>query len=327
MRGARRTAAVAVVVAAAAVSLGAATGGEAAAAARDLPRSTLAVLGRDGAWIEWWRADRAPTRWDAAVPAVAGAIRWRTARPGLEWGELRLAGTGEAWRIRAVVVRADPRQLRFALHAAVDAAGRAGPWTVDDAPAGAALAVNAGQFTSGGGPWGWVVHQGREIRPPGYGPIAPAVVVDSTGAVRFVPFDSIAAVRDAHTAVEAFQSYPALLEGEGTIPAAIADTGRGVDLAHRDSRLVIGETRDGRILLLLTRFEALGGALDALPFGLTVPETAALVGALGARRAVMLDGGLSGQLLLRDVDGTPHAWHGLRRVALGLVALPAPGRP
>jgi hypothetical protein len=297
-----------------------------AAAAHALPFSTLSVWD-GGEWRAWWRADQAPARWDAPVPAVAGAIRWHSARPGLEWGELRLAGSGEAWRIRAVVVRADPRQLRFAIHAAVDAAGRAGPWTVDRAPANAALAVNAGQFTSAGAPWGWVVHQGREIRPPGYGPLAPAVVVDSTGAVRLVPFDSIAAVRGSRTAVEAFQSYPALLEGDGAIPAAIADTGHGVDLAHRDSRLVIGEMRDGRVLLLITRFEALGGALDALPFGLTVPETAALVGALGARRAVALDGGLSGQLLLRDVDGTPHAWRGLRRVALGLVALPAPDGP
>ena len=205
--------------------------------------------------------------------------------------------------------------------------GRAGPWTVERAPATAALAVNAGQFASGGEPWGWVVHERREIRPPGYGPLAPAVVVDSTGALRLVPFDSIAAVRRSGVAVEAFQSYPAILDGDGTVPAALADTGRGVDLAHRDSRLVIGETRDGRVILLITRFEALGGALDALPFGLTVPESAALVGALGARRAVMLDGGLSGQLLLRDVDGTPHAWRGLRRVALGLVALPAAGRP
>jgi hypothetical protein len=303
-----------------------ARGGDAAAAPRELPFSALSIW-KGGAWRPWWRADRAPLHWDGPDPAVAGAVRWRVARPGLEWGELRLAGSGEAWRIRAIVVRVDPRRLRFALHAAVGADGRAGPWTVEHAPADAALAVNAGQFTSGGAPWGWVVHEGREIRAPGYGPLAPAVVFDSAGAVRFVPYDSIAAVRDARVAVEAFQSYPALLEGDGDVPAAIADTGRGVDLAHRDSRLVVGELRDGRILFLITRFEGLGGALDALPFGLTVPESAALVGALGARRAVMLDGGLSGQLLLRDVDGTPHSWRGLRRVALGLVALPAPARP
>jgi hypothetical protein len=45
------------------------------------------------------------------------------------------------------------------------------------------------------------------------------------------------------------------------------------------------------------------------------------MGALGARDAVLLDGGISGQLLLRDaVDGV-RRWPGLRRVPLGLVAV------
>jgi exopolysaccharide biosynthesis protein len=37
-----------------------------------------------------------------------------------------------------------------------------------------------------------------------------------------------------------------------------------------------------------------------LPFGLTTPEVAAVMGALGARRAVLLDGGISSQLLIRE---------------------------
>jgi exopolysaccharide biosynthesis protein len=256
-------------------------------------------------------------------------VKWRVARPGLAWGTLRLAGTGEAWRIRAIVVSIDPRRFRLRLDAAVGDDGRAGPWTVDDAPRDAALALNAGQFTSDGGPWGWVVHEGREIRPPGSGPLAPAIVVDGAGAVRFVPPREIAALRNggapvaaSSSVVEAFQSYPTLLEGDGDVPAPLADTGRGLDLAHRDSRLAIGETRDGNLLVVITRFEGLGGTLESLPFGITVPETAALMGALGARQAVMLDGGLSGQLLIRpSPSATPLAWRGLRRVALGLVAV------
>ena len=90
---------------------------------------------------------------------------------------------------------------------------------------------------------------------------------------------------------------------------------------HRDARLAVGELRDGRVVVVLTRFDALGGALAALPFGLTVPETAALLGALGARRAVMLDGGLSGQLLVRDAGRRTRSWPGLRRVPLGIVAV------
>jgi len=277
-----------------------------------------------GGWREWWRSDRAPARWTGPVPAVAGTVRWTEAAPGLEWGELQLAGTGEAWRLRLVLVRLDPRRQRLTLHAAVDERGRAGPWSVDDAPAEAPLALNAGMFVADG-PWGWVVHRSRERRPPGRGPLAPAVVVDSTGAVRIVPPDSIDAVRRAGGVREAFQSYPALLAGDGSVPAPLAAAGRGLDVGHRDSRIAIGTLRDGRLLIALTRFEGLGGALSSLPFGPTVPEMAALMGALGAQRAVLLDGGLSGQLLLRESGGTVRAWRGLRRVPLGLVTVPAGG--
>jgi hypothetical protein len=160
----------------------------------------------------------------------------------------------------------------------------------------------------------------------------------------------------------AVQSYPTLLDGDGVVPAALLGPGGGVDLGHRDARLAVGELRDGRLLVALTRFDALGAAGDGaeggagaapggpaaagasgaaappgaapsgaaplaralarLPVGLTVPEAAALLGALGARRAVLLDGGLSAQLLVRDAGGDPRRWPGLRGVPLGLVALP-----
>src|SRR5688572_18420279 len=149
--------------------------------------ASLAVE-RGGAWHEWWRSDRAPAQWTAALPAVADAIEWRQVQPGIEWGALRLSGSGEAWRVRAIVVRLDPTLLRFRL---VAPAGRLGPpnrWTVDDAPRDAALAVNAGQFGMSG-PWGWLVQEGVERQPPGRGPLAPAVVVDREGRVRIVPPD------------------------------------------------------------------------------------------------------------------------------------------
>jgi exopolysaccharide biosynthesis protein len=54
---------------------------------------------------------------------------------------------------------------------------------------------------------------------------------------------------------------------------------------------------------------------------------AALMGALGCRDAVLLDGGISGQLLLRGPSAgrDAQAWRGIRRVPLGLVALPRGG--
>jgi exopolysaccharide biosynthesis protein len=163
------------------------------------------------------------------------------------------------------------------------------------------------------------MRDGRELREPGQGPLAPAVVVDSTGRVRLVPADSVALVRAERGLETAFQSYPAVLVRDGDVPAQLFDEHAGVNLRHRDARLALGLLRDGRLLVAMTRFEALGGALSNLPFGLTTPEMAAVMGALGASRAVLLDGGISSQLLVRNPSGAPRAWRGLRQVPLGLV--------
>ena len=281
--------------------------------------SALAVE-RDGVWHEWWRADQAPRRWPGALDAVAGAVEWTAAAPGVEWGTFRLSGSGEAWRLRVIVARIDPARLRLTLLGTHEPAGRGLGWTVDRAPDLALVAFNAGQFSENG-PWGWVVREGREVRPPGYGPLAPAVVVDSTGRVRLIPADSVAVVRGERGIETAFQSYPAVLMCDGDVPVQLFDEGGGVNLHHRDARLALGLLRDGRLLVALTRFEALGGALSNLPFGLTTPEMAAVMGALGASRAVLLDGGISSQLLVRETRGPVRAWRGLRQVPLGLVAM------
>ncbi len=168
---------------------------------------------------------------------------------------------------------------------------------------------------------GWVVRRGAELKPPGHGPLAVAVVVDTAGRVRLVPNDSVDAVREAGGVREAFQTYPALLLPGGEVPTLLRHDGPNIDLADRDSRLAIGRLRDGRLLLALTRFDALSGPLSQLPVGLTVPEMAALMGALGCETAALLDGGISGQLLLRDGQGGVHAWRGWRDVPLGLVAV------
>jgi exopolysaccharide biosynthesis protein len=241
-------------------------------------------------------------------------------RPGVDRAELRVSGDGEAWRLRVALVRVDPRRLRFELRGATRMQGLLGNWSVDSIPVGVALALNAGQF-SGGRPWGWVVRDGREDQPPGTGAVAMAFVADSGGSVRLVAAEELAAVRARGGIAAAFQSYPALLV-DGRIPAPLQASGRGVDVAHRDSRLALGVLPDGRVLIALTRFDALGGAVDELPVGPTSPEMAALMGALGCRRAMLLDGGISGQMLLRPTAGEPLAWRAWRRVPLGLVAFP-----
>jgi uncharacterized protein YigE (DUF2233 family) len=294
----------------------AAAGAVGAAASRPATEApALAVRGGDG-WVTWWRQDAAPARWDGAA-LLAQRVAWQPGVAGVEWGELQLRGAREAWRTRVVAVRLDPRQIELSL---VPAFTRNESWTVADAGPGAVLALDAGQFR-GSLPWGWVVTEGREVLAPEYAPLAGAVVVEPSGAVRIVDPDSVRAERGRGTAREAFQSYPMLLQ-DGAVPAPVRQAGQGVDLDHRDARLALGTLPDGRVVVALTRFDALGGALGRVPFGLTSPEMAAVMGALGCQDAILLDGGISGQLSLRDAGGSHRSWRGTRSVPLGLVGRP-----
>jgi uncharacterized protein YigE (DUF2233 family) len=252
------------------------------------------------------------------LPAVADRVEWRPASPGVEWGEFSLSGEGEAFRVRVIVARLDPSQLEFRLVKPKDGRVFAGRWDVSEAPAEAVFAVNAGQFTDER-PWGWVVQDGVERQAPGRGPLAPSVVVDGSGGVRLVSPDSIELAKP--WASLAFQSYPTLLSGDGEVPLPLRADGLGVDRTHRDARLALGVQRDGKVLVAMTRFEGMGGVLANIPFGLTTPEMAAVMGALGASSAVLLDGGISSQMLIRSAGDT-ELWPGWRRVALGLVATP-----
>ena len=256
---------------------------------------------------EVWSLDR--------LPPLDRAIAWRPGAGGIEWSELQLEGEGEAWRTRVIVARFDPRRVALSLVPAFD---RGEQWTIDEAGSAAALALNAGQFRSRL-PWGWVVSGGRELLSPQQGPLAGAVVVDSSGALRLLSPDEVAGARQRGGLVEAFQSYPMLLV-DGAPPPALLTPGRGVAVAHRDARLALGTRADGRVIVALTRFDALGPALGRIPFGLTSAEMARVMEALGCRRAILLDGGISGQLMVRDARGDAHAWRGMRSVPLGLVA-------
>ena len=250
-------------------------------------------------------------RW-APLSGLNASLRWRPAATGVSWSEARLSGPGEAWRIRLIVARLDPRKVRFRLDTMV-------PWSIDRAPAAALLAINAGQFANGTA-WGWVVSEGRLRGFPRTGPLSVGVAFDSSGTVRWLPADSLRDYRGQAGVGAGFQSYPRLL-ADGVVPLPLREAGRGVDLTHRDARAALGQTEDGSVLVVLTRFDGVGGALGFVPFGLTVPEMAAIMESLGARNAVLLDGGISSQLLIRE-GGRARTWRGLRRVPLGLVAFP-----
>jgi hypothetical protein len=260
-----------------------------------------------------------PASFDSPAPPLMSSLQWQAARPGLDWAEMNLVAGGARIPVRAVLARLEPSQFRFQLELATESNRMTGSWTVDLAPESAVLAVNAGQFLETG-PWGWVVLDGREHREPGRGPLAVGIAVDTAGRIRWIPDAELPRAAGDPAIIYAFQSYPLLLH-EGRVPPLTRDA-RAVNHAHRDARLVLAELPDGALLLVLTRYGALGGVAPRVPIGLTLPETVLLMGALGARHAVMLDGGVSAQLLLRPAAGTVQQWRGLRRVPLALIATP-----
>lgn len=283
------------------------------------PASAQRLAVWDGTrWVTWWDAAAAPVRWGAAHPVVSAAVQWRHVGRGLETGLLRLSGKGEAWRFNVVLVRADPAHLGLSLHVKRHADGRALPWSVAELPQDAVLGLNAGMFDVVG-PWGWLVLDGDERQPPGSGPLSSALVIDSAGRARIVGADSIPVERMRRPRW-AVQSYPTALQADGELPLPLRASGEGVNTRHRDARLAVATMRDGRVLVALTRFDGLGGALDVVPLGPTLPEMAAVLGALGAQRAVFLDGGISAQMAVRDSAGRVQTWSGLRNVPLALVA-------
>lgn len=292
-----------------------ASAGPVAAFAQGLPPSSLALRTRAG-WSTWWRSTDSTGAW-LRSRALAEAVRWRPGADGVAWGEIELAGSREAWRTRLVVARLDPARLDLRLEAD-GVPGRSTRWTIDRADTRAVLAANAGQFVHTQ-PWGRVVIDGHETLPPGTGPLVSTFTIDEQRAIRWhhagAPGGHAPGVRWA------FQSYPTLL-ANGHVPMPLAAEGLGLDVHHRDARAALGQLPDGRLLVALTRFDALGRSLGFVPFGLTAPEMAAVMASLGASEAVMLDGGISAQMRVRDGRGRTHRWGGMRSVPLGLVALP-----
>ena len=257
-----------------------------------------------------------------ATAAVTLTAIWISVRPGVWQQESQMAKTGPLAVVRAIAIKVDPSAHSFRLDLARTNQGIRPTWTVDSMPDNAVLALNAGQFT-GGFPWGWVVRDGVESTPPGSGTLGMAFVVDADGRASLVMPGEIADVRSR--ARHAFQSYPALLV-DGEIPWELRESGRGVNLEHRDSRLAICTLADGALAIVITRVAGFGDIGATLPWGPTVPEMAAYMHSLGCRRAMLLDGGISSQLAMRDGDGTLSRWTNWRRVPLGLVITPRDDR-
>jgi uncharacterized protein YigE (DUF2233 family) len=263
------------------------------------------------------RAQRTPvTAMSCAGGAAAKAaiLRWR-GDAAMKWAAWPMVLGPRRLSVRLIAVDIDPARVALSLDLARDGDTLL-PWSLDAAPAAALLAMNAGQFTDEG-PWGWVVHRAREWQRPGVGPLSGAFVIDSTGHVRIVAAHGIDSVRAAGRIHEALQSFPLLLE-QGRPSRMLCDPATMLDREHRDIRLALGVRADGHVLIALSRYDGAGRFAGRLPIGPTTMEMAGIMHRLGAVDALMLDGGLSAQLLLRDGAGT-HRWDGLRRVPLALV--------
>jgi hypothetical protein len=195
------------------------------------------------------------------VALIGTAAVWQPVRPGVWYRESQMATTGSLAPVKAVAIRIDPRLVQFSLEPGTSETGASRGWTIDSIGDAAVVALNAGQFRAGGS-WGWIVRDGIELQPPGTGSVAMAFVVDSAGVPSLVdPADL--ATRRGHVRL-AFQSYPALLVGDGRLPRELEAPGRGVDLEHRDSRLALGLLNDGSVVVALTRFTGLGSGAGGM---------------------------------------------------------------
>jgi hypothetical protein len=250
--------------------------------------------------------------------ALSLGVLWHSVRPGIWLQESQMASHGPIAVVRAVAIRIDPSVHRLRLDLARRDYGLRPAWTIDSIPEDAVVAFNAGQFL-GGFPWGWVVRDGVESTPPGSGSLAMALVVDSGHVVALATPAEIPSQRSR--ALIAFQSYPALLV-DGEIPWELRAPGRGVDLAHRDSRLAICTLADASLVVVITRFTGLGKPGSTLPWGPTVPEMAEYMRSFGCRRAMLLDGGISSQLAMRTKQGALTRWTNWRTVPMGIVIFP-----
>lgn len=249
-------------------------------------------------------------------------VTWHAVRPGVWQSEFPMERTGPLSVVRVTLIRIDPRQVTFQLERVSRDYGMTAAWTIDSVPDDAVVALNTGQFI-GGIPWGWLVQDGVEAKPPGAGRLAMAFLVDSMGGAMLVTPDELPNVQTR--AWIGFQSYPTLLSGAGLTPWELQAEGRGVDLTHRDSRMALGVMADGSIVIALTRFGGAGRFAETLPFGPTVPEMAEFMRSLGCERAVLLDGGISSQLTVREMSGGLRRWANWRAVPLALIARPRTG--
>jgi hypothetical protein len=111
-----------------------------------------------------------------------------------------------------------------------------------------------------------------------------------------------------------------LLSENGKTDAHICGQRARLDSLSRDRRLAIGSRADGSLLFVLAHFDGVGSASGTAPLGVSLPELASIMRALGAQRAALLATGPSAQLMVRESsDGVARRWAGDVASAHGLL--------
>ena len=211
-------------------------------------------------------------------------VSLRSVQPGLELGQLELRRDPNPQVVPVHVVRVDPTLWRFRLLAEPDFSRR----TVDevaDLHPDAALLVNASYFSEDG-PVGLLVQDGRERVPQG-SVWAAHFLVEAGANPRIVNEKETVLSQDL---LQGFQGFPAIMSGGETFPY-MRYGGRGFPVHELARRTAVCLDADGLVWIVVT---------DTVTNGLTLSETATVLGGLGCRDAMGFDGGGSTQMHIPD---------------------------
>lgn len=199
---------------------------------------------------------------------------------GLDLGLIELRREPNPQVVPVVVVRADPQYWRFRLLANPDFSRQTVQDVALDHPS-AAVVVNASYFSEEG-PVGLLVQDGRERVPQGTA-WAAHFLVEAGGQPRIVNEKQTALGEDL---LQAFQGFPAIMSGGETF-SYMRYGGRGFPVHTLARRTAVCTDLDGMVWILVT---------DTVTNGLTLSETATVLGGLGCHDAMGFDGGSSTQL-------------------------------
>lgn len=250
---------------------------------------------------------------DSAAPQnlVARAVVWNDSVPGMRIGSFTVRATTRRLTNSIGIVELDASAWRFSLTLAAGAARRTAE-NVLDANAAFHVAVNTGLFDGAGVPLGLVRVDG--VQHHAVQRWLESVVAIEDGALHIT---DVAGAARIPAGASAFQTLPTLIR-DGRVVYGGSSSAR-LSRTHRDRRLALCLTNDGRVRLVLSSFEVFGASAGPIPIGITLPEQAAVVAALGCHDAVALDGGISAQVAARIGERLVRM-PGWRRVPLILVA-------